>query len=137
MGAWGVLAFDNDTACDWGDSLEGTSDLKLVSATLASIDALDNAAFLDADIASEALAACEVLARLRGNPGYQNPYTEAVDNWVAAHPLAPPPQLLKLADRVIDRVLGEQSELRELWDESGESQAWRDAVEDLRSRVTG
>jgi hypothetical protein len=30
-----------------------------------------------------------VLARLLGNPGYRNAYTEKVDRWVTAHALAP------------------------------------------------
>lgn len=137
MGAWGVLAFDNDTACDWAGDLAGAGNLRFVSSPLVSIDALGEDAYLDAGSASVALAACEVLARLRGNPGYQNAFTEPIDVWVATHPNSPPPQLLKLADRVIDRILGDQSELRQLWDESDDAQSWRDAVDDLRSRVTG
>jgi Domain of unknown function (DUF4259) len=30
MGAWGVLAFDNDTANDWAYGLEDVADLSLV-----------------------------------------------------------------------------------------------------------
>jgi len=132
MGAWGVRAFDNDTAGDWADhELASATNLRVVSQRLASIEALGDDEYLNAETASIALAACEVLARLRGNPGQQYP---AVDAWVTAHPLTPPPQLLKLADRVIDRILGERSELQQLWNANEE---WSDAVEELRSRVTG
>lgn len=34
LGAWGVLAFDNDTANDWAYDLEGADDLSLVRSAL-------------------------------------------------------------------------------------------------------
>lgn len=133
MGAWGVLAFDNDTACDWAYELDDCSDLSLVDAALGEVEATGSE-YLDADPASNALAACEVLARLRGRPGYENAYTESVDAWVASHPQTPPPALLGRAAAVIARVLAADSELAELWDE-GDGAEWRAAVEDLRRRT--
>jgi len=91
--------------------------------------------YLDQDIACNALGACEVLARLLGHPGYTNAYTEKVDQWVAAHKLKPSPALLTRAHAAIDRILDENSELRELWDEGDEGDAWRKSVEDLRMRM--
>jgi hypothetical protein len=133
MGAWGVLAFDNDSANDWAYGLDDVEDLSLVESALDDVDNLGDD-YLELDIACNALAACEVLARLRGNPGYINAYTEKVDAWVAAHKLVPQPQLLARASDVIDRILGEQSELRQLWDE-GDGTEWREAVENLRQRM--
>lgn len=133
MGAWGVLAFDNDQACDWASDLDGVEDLSLVISTLAVLEN-STAGRLDAHAACNALAACEVLARLRGNHGYTNPYTEDVDTWAAAHPIVPPPSLLDRGDAVIDQVLSERSELRELWD-VGDGAEWRQSVEDLRHRL--
>jgi hypothetical protein len=131
MGAWGVLAFDNDDANDWAYGLEKTSDLSLVSAFAQVNEGED---YLEAPVASEALAACEVLARLLGRPGYQNAYTEKVDQWVKQHPQKISPALLERASAVIDRVLADKSELRELWDE-GDAEEWLQAVENLRGRV--
>ena len=105
MGAWGVLAFDNDEACDWASDLEKAADLSLVEAAFAAV--AGPAEYLDAHEACNALAACEVLARLLGSYGYRNPYTEAVDAWVASHQIQPTSDLLARADAVIDRVLGE------------------------------
>ena len=134
MGAWGVLAFDNDSACDWASGLEGVDDLSLVQEALDAVD--EDEVYLEASVATDALAACEVIARLRGAPGYQNPYTEAVDEWVKSHPIAPSPSLRKKAHAAIDRVLGIHSELRELWEESEpEYDNWVSAVEDLRERM--
>ena len=134
MGAWGVLAFDNDTANDWAYELESSRDLSLIDSALARVEAAGNN-YLDADAASEALAACEVLARLKGRPGYSNAYTEKVDAWVENHAGEPPTELVARAEAVIDRILGENSELRDLWADS-DIDAWKRSVDDLRQRLT-
>jgi Domain of unknown function (DUF4259) len=133
MGAWGVLAFDNDDACDWAYELERVDDF---SSLKAAFDRRPDAGeYLEARDACVVLAAGEVLARLNGRGGVQNSYTEAVDLWVANHKFKPSVDLMERAMRAIERVLGENPKLRELWDESDSSQAWRDAVEDLRLRL--
>ena len=78
--------------------------------------------------------ACEVIARLKGNWGVRNPYTETVDKWVESHNIVPPDDLVQFAAAVIDRVLTAPSELLELWEE-GDANEWRNAVANLRSRV--
>ena len=133
MGAWGERAFDNDTANDWAYDLDGVDDLSLVESALSGVEAVGSGS-LDQVIPCLALAACEVLARLRGAPGYKNAYTKKVDLWVTAHPLSPSPPLLTRARACIDRVLGEKSELRELWSEDDPTE-WNDAVADLRERL--
>lgn len=134
MGAWGANTFDNDVACDWAFGLEEVYDLSLVQATLVRVLTVGDA-YLDSDDACEGLAACEVIARLKGNWGVRDTYTESVDKWVEGHAIQPPADLVDQARAVIDRVLTAPSELMELWDESGESKEWRDAVADLRARV--
>ena len=133
MGAWGTNTFDNDTAGDWAFELEETDDLQLVASTLQR--ALKAEGELSGRDACEALAACEVVARLKGNWGPCDAYTEDVDDWVKAHSGLSPDALVDPALRVIDRVLGPDSELRGLWDDTSENDAWHDAMEDLRSRV--
>lgn len=133
MGTWGALAFDNDDAADWAFELEVADDLSPVESAFDAVEESED--YLEAPDAANALAACEVLARLNGKPGYQNAFTEKVDEWVAAHPQSPPAALLKRANAVIDRILGEESELKELWAEGGQMDAWLAAVEDLRKRL--
>ena len=82
-----------------------------------------------------ALAAIEVLARLRGHPGESTPYTEAADAWVASTQVKPYAELVGQAVAVISRITGPDSELNELWEESDEYGAWRASVADLLSRV--
>lgn len=134
MGAWGHDTFDNDTACDWADQLADADDLTPVQTALAQVVEAE-AGYLDAEIACEALAACEVVARLRGQFGVRNSYTEAVDNWVSAHGSLNTDALLKTAHQVMDRISGEESELAELWGETEYAQAWLAAILELRSRL--
>jgi hypothetical protein len=134
MGAWGVNTFDNDIACDWVYELEDVNDLSLVRETLARVLATSNE-YLDSNDACEGLAACEVLARLKGNWGVRDAYTASLDKWVKNHPIQPSNDLVTQALAVIDRVLTAPSELLELWAAGDEIKAWYDAVADLRSRV--
>lgn len=133
MGAWGVRAFENDAAGDWSFELTEVDDLSLVEAAFEEVEAV-GADYLEADAAANALAACEVLARLRGNTGYSDSSTEPVDSWVASHPQTPSPELIARGTAAIDRLLGSDSELRELWEES-DPDAWRGAVGELRDRL--
>lgn len=135
MGAWGALAFDNDDENDWAYGLDGVSDLSLVESAFGQVVAAGSG-YLEQGSACEALAACEVLARLRGQPGYTNAYTANVDRWVAAHHIDPPSGLISRGDAVIVRILGPESELRELWEDAGDEE-WRAGVDDLRSRMSG
>lgn len=135
MGAWDVRSFDNDSACDWGRKLVDRSDSGLLAAALARVLASSDE-YLDADAACEALAAAEVVARLRGRWGPRNTYTEPVDVWVQANPMEPGSELIEQTVAAIDRVLSEPSELLDLWLESDDFDRWREAVSDLRARVS-
>lgn len=133
MGAWGYRTFENDTAADWVLDLESTDDLTLV---LAAIDEVISTGegYLDQDVACRALAACEVLTRLRRDTGDSLPTIEGVDSWVVQHPTHVSPELLLRAASAIKRILAPSSELRELWDEVG-SQDWESEVRSLLDRV--
>ncbi len=134
MGAWGYDVFDNDDACDWCYELENCNDLSLIKETLKCVAQSDEE-YLDAGEASQALAACETVARLRGNFGVQNANTETVDQWVATHSALITDALLPLAHTVIDHVLADHSELRELWQESESFNEWQASIENLRARL--
>ncbi|MDQ3365194.1 MAG: DUF4259 domain-containing protein [Myxococcota bacterium] len=131
MGAWGPDTFENDAACDWIADLVEVHDLSVVEAAIAAThEAGDD--YLDVDDGCEALAACEVVARLRGAGGKRDAYSEELDAWVKVHPIPLTPELIASALDAIDRVTGKDSELAELWDGDPE---WQKAVADLRARV--
>ena len=133
MGAWDVDTFDNDTACDWAYDLENATGLSYVREALDAVLEVGDE-YLDSDEACMALAACEVLARLKGNWGKRNSYTETIDKWVESHPQTPPADLIQAVFSVIDRIRTQPSELLELWEE-GDATEWHAAVDDLRKRV--
>ena len=134
MGTWGYLAFDNDAANDWKYDLEKTKDLSYVERAFTELEEIGDE-YLDQDFACNALAACEVIAQLQYNFGYENAYTESVDKWVRKTKIKPTAKLIARASAVIDRILAENSELPELRDESGTGDEWRATVEDLRARL--
>jgi hypothetical protein len=56
--------------------------------------------------------------------------------WVEEHKLLQPsPDLVQKAHLVITRILAENSELNELWQESEEYNAWLQSVTELKNRV--
>lgn len=74
MGTWALDAFGNDYAMDWAQDLHEYKTLELVETTLDNvIDSQE--AQLEAPFAAEALAALEVIARLLGKPGEDDPAT--------------------------------------------------------------
>jgi hypothetical protein len=67
----------------------------------------------------------------------RNSYSEDLDAWVEANPTTVPEDIRDAAVSAIERILGPNSELPELWDEGGRNEKWHAAVHDLRERVRG
>ena len=133
MGTWSVDAFGNDDAADWAFELAETGDLSLLKAAID--EALAESDYLDAPDAAIALAAIEVIARLNGNWGDRNAYTEPADAWVMQANVQLEPALVARARAAIDRILSADSEMVELWQDSDDYEAWLASVENLRSRI--
>lgn len=127
MGAWGSDSFDNDTAADWVYSLEEATDATLVRQTLADGSGDEP----DADAASEAIAAAEVVAAGLGRPAADLP--PSVTAWVADHGDEDWASLAEPARAAVANIR-EASELAELWDESG-ADGWHAALDDLAARL--
>jgi hypothetical protein len=134
MGAWGTGIFDNDTACEWAYGLKETNDLSLIESALDKVLKV-GAEYLDAREAEEALAAAETAARLKGNWGIRDSYTEKMDEWVETTRLTPPQALIEKALKAIERTLSGPSELLELWGEVEGFIAWEESVKDLSRRL--
>jgi hypothetical protein len=135
MGAWSHEPFGNDTACDWSYGLLETNDLSSVEAALDAVAEIGED-YLESDIAMEAIAAAEVLAKLLGKGIQTDSYTEEIDQWVTAHPQKPSSALLAKARRAIQRIQSEPSELLELWEEGDEANAWKDSLQKLASAAS-
>lgn len=132
MGAWGPGNFENDAAQDWLYDF-GENDFRLIDRTLAGVAAMIEADDLDADEASEVLAAAECIAAAAGFPPDEPP--QELAEWLAENsPMQVKPEFVEMARKAVARVLA-KSELRELWLESEEFREWETAVLNLQSRL--
>jgi len=132
MGAWGHGPFDNDDAADWVSQLEESTGLSVVQSALDGI-AGSGGGYLEAPACSEALAAAEVVAALRGRPAAILP--EEVRAWAKGRASAPV-DLVEHARKVV-RSIRSKSELRDLWEESEQFDAWSKVLDDLEARLAG
>jgi len=135
MGAWSEDTFGNDTTCDWIGTFLDDPGLPAVRSAIEAVLKADD--YLDSDEACECLGACEVIARLQGKYGERNAYSADLDKWIEDNPTVVPDDLKVAADSAIERILGPDSELPELWDEGGRSENWHKAIDDLRQRIRG
>ncbi|HEX7802342.1 MAG TPA: DUF4259 domain-containing protein [Pseudoxanthomonas sp.] len=134
MGTWSHEPFGNDTAADWAYGLVEQKDFSLVAQALQEV--LDNGSdYLDSDLAVEAVAAVEVLAKALGRGTQTDAYTEEVDAWLKSVAAKPSPELLSKARDTLDRIMAPDSELRELWEESDDFESWKSSIKSLRSAV--
>ncbi len=130
MGAWGAGVFENDDALDWIDEFIEERE----SASI--VDTLELIAVADPDEreapeCSEALAAAELVAAMAGRGSAMLP--EDAASWASSNPPSDA-SLLKLAAKAVHAVL-DDSELRDLWEESDDPKEWKTAVEDLERRL--
>jgi hypothetical protein len=132
MGAWSHEPFGNDDANDWAYGLEKSKDLGPIESALDKV--LESEGYLEASEASEAVGAVEVIAKLLGRGTQTDAYTEKIDEWVNTVGLKPSSSLLAKASRTLDRILSDDSELRELWQEEGTGD-WENSIANLKKAI--
>ena len=62
-------------------------------------------------------------------------YTEKVDQWLETISEQPSDDLLSLAKRVLERIVADDSELKELWLESDEYELWLGNIQQLKDAL--
>jgi hypothetical protein len=134
MGAWAIDSFGNDDALDWLGDLEEHSDLRLVEQTIQRV-LTAGSDYLQAPEATQALAAAEVIASAFGNPGPAAKDRKVLVDWLARVRPSPSASLAESARGAIDRIVGENSELNELWEDTDDYDAWVEDVKNLRDRL--
>jgi hypothetical protein len=134
MGAWATDSFGNDDASDWLATLMGKDDLAMVEEALNAALAVGDD-YLDAPLAAEALAAAEVVAAAKGDPGPDVQDKAALVAWLDNLAQGPDKTLVALAVQVVERVLADNSELRDLWEDSDEFDDWQTDVQALSERL--
>ena len=83
----------------------------------------------------EAIAAVEVIAKRLGKGTQSDVYTEKVDQWLETISEQPRDDLLSLAKRVLERIVADDSELKELWLESDEYELWLGNIQQLKDAL--
>ncbi|MGV4685225.1 DUF4259 domain-containing protein [Burkholderia pseudomallei] len=133
MGTWAIHSFGNDDAADLvGDLVEQSS---FAPAQDAIARVVGSSGYLEAPDAQMGIAACEIVATVLGRACPAAQEKEALMAWVARANLSADSKMVSQAIQAIDRVLGPNSELRELWEESPEFGDWQSNVNDLRARL--
>lgn len=132
MGAWGYYNFDNDTAADFAENFKAEPSADVLEQALAATTAPEDD-YLDADVASEALAAAEIVAAILGKPArnFPNDLIYIIPRLDLSH-VEP---LRKPAQQAVRAVMGDESELRELWEDSDEFENWEGLQRQLLKRL--
>jgi hypothetical protein len=130
MSACGREIFDSDDGSDWLAGLTESNDLSVVETTLdAALE--DSDSYLEAPDCWMALAAAEIVAALNGKLSSGLPDNALA--WIEGKP-APPAKVVSAARAAVNMVRS-ASELRDLWEESGDFDVWLDALLDLEARL--
>lgn len=130
MGSWSNKPFGNDTALDLTSRLLTADSEDPVSSCIR--DALDSKDALDATMSEEAIAAAALIAAAANESIRAVP--KDVSAWIWTRGYVPDKALIKDAATVVQAVM-EQSELRDLWEESDGLQGWLKATENVRQRL--
>ncbi|MCA9552127.1 MAG: DUF4259 domain-containing protein [Myxococcales bacterium] len=127
MGAWGAGYFENDDAQDWLGELEEAGMDAIQSALLVAdeeeIDAVDGA---------RAVAAAVVVLAMAGSTVKDMP--EELEAWLEEHAKRPDAQLMERAQTAMHAVF-EDSELRDVWEESDDFDHWSKLMRQLIKRL--
>lgn len=135
MDSWDSSIYGNDAACDWIAELCESQGWSMIDDAFdAVLDVGDET--LESTVAEEALAAADVVAWVHGHPSPGEEATEELTDWIEEQELDDDEQHLRRAREVTERVLADPSELRQLWEESGDFEAWEKAVSDLLNRLS-
>jgi hypothetical protein len=135
MGAWDVGPFDNDAAADFaGDLTDASPENRPQLIREALTTAADNTEYLDNADACAAIAAAAIVAS-------QQPDGPEVDSVYGPDFLTDggsidlPEDYVDLAVRAITRVLDEESEWRDLWEEADSLDEAIAALEPIRAAL--
>jgi len=150
MGAWDAGSFQNDTALDWAGNLRESGDVTAVRIALVRVLEERRSErpsfigrllgrrlvepYLEAHVASQGIAAAEIIAFWLGHPDQHFPV--GLREWARNHADSLSPELVALAQQAVS-VIKTKSELKDFWEEGDNIVApkWHAAIADLESRL--
>ncbi|GAA4356901.1 hypothetical protein GCM10023185_21180 [Hymenobacter saemangeumensis] len=133
MGAWGHRNFENDPAADLADEFTDMPGEVVLLEALSVIEEIgEEGGIIEADDASAALAAAEIVAAALGRPGPDLP--QDVMAAVAQLDLGEDSELQEMAQEAVEAML-RASELKELMQEGADYDRWVAVQQDLLARL--
>jgi antitoxin (DNA-binding transcriptional repressor) of toxin-antitoxin stability system len=126
--------FEHDDAADWLGSFESDG-LSSVKAALDLVAEADAGSYIEIADAAPAMAAAEIVAAARDDDASRLP--KAVKAAFKEHRGdVEDADLVSEALKAVRRIL-KNSELKDQWDEAGDSEEWGDHVSELLERLKG
>lgn len=124
MGAWDIGVFGNDDAADWSFELQEAEDFEEFLADTFSQG--EDEEYLEASEGSSIVAAAAVVAAsagtiVKGFPADLKAWLEGKEATLQG--------MASVALTALKRVRGEQSELKDLWEETEEFGAWSETLD--------
>ena len=150
MGAWDAGSFQNDTALDWAGDLCESDDVAAVrkalirvmeerrterpSFILRLLGRRPVEPYLEAHVASEGLAAAEIVAFWLGHPDQHFP--DYLREWAGRQSNSFSTEFVALARQAVSTIKT-KSELKDFWEEGDGIVApkWHNAIADLEQRL--
>jgi len=133
MGTWGIGSFENDDAADFMIDLLDSGDLSLVREVLDNV--LTSTEYVEAPDATLAIVAAEIVAAARGRPTPAATQEEGLADWLARIRPTIDADLAARARDALTRILADNSELRELWEETDDLHDWQAVMAELRGHL--
>ena len=133
MGAWGFGSFENDDASDFLAEATESGDLSLIREALDNI--LTSTEYVEAPDASVAIVAAEIIAAALGRPSLSAQRKKALSEWISRIRPTIDAELAAQARNALSRIVGPNSELRDLWEETDEFSDWQDSVQELAQQL--
>lgn len=132
MDIWGTGPFENEAGAAFADEVVQDGAFALAEAFDVALD--PDTDFLAAEEGHRTLAAAEILAAaLDGDT--QNIVSARLRAWVQEADRADLLPLRDVARDAVDRVVGPDSEVPDLWADSAEADEWTSAAQTLRARL--
>ena len=138
MGAWGHGHFESDSALDYVGDIEDSKNPKQLF-----IDTIDNALnsdYLDSDDACQVVVASAYIDSKVSGTKYSSAEDEeqmGIDTFSTKYPSLDLADLKHKAAKALKKVLGDDSELKELWEENEEDYPlWKSNIEQMIGRLS-
>ncbi|MFC9995353.1 DUF4259 domain-containing protein [Nocardia sp. NPDC127526] len=132
MGTWDVGPFDNDSAADWCGGLhDAAPDKRQLMIREALTVVAGSKDYLDSDVACDAIAAAAIIAAQRTRTAITSSY--APDFLLEGGSVSVDDDVAALAIAALDRIVADESEWRDLWEESESFAAALEVIAELRA----